>query len=74
MATVSITVPDAALPRIVDALCATGGWTAASGARGAFAHGVLVNYLRQCVINTEVAIAQAAALATLTQPTDPGLT
>jgi len=74
MAAISITIPDAQLPRVVSALCAAGGWTAANGAQGAFARNVLMGMIRQCVINVESGAATAAAIAALPTVVDPGLT
>jgi hypothetical protein len=62
MATITLTIPDAALPRLVDALCALGGWEADSPiARGAFARGVLIAWARDQVVAHEARLARQAA-------------
>ena len=65
MATISLTIPDAALPRVVDALCARGHWTPETpGTRGAFAKAELARWLREEVREYE----RAEALAALQAP------
>lgn len=50
MAQFVITIPDAEVPRVVDALCADGRWTAESGmTRGEFARHRIVRYVKAVV-------------------------
>ena len=65
MATITLTIPDAALPRVVDALCAYGGQAADSPvAKGAFAKGVVGSWVKSIVRAHEAQqAAEAARLA-----------
>lgn len=66
MATVSITIPDASLARVVDALCKSGFWSADTGlTRNEFARQEVARMIRQRVIETErqTLLADAAAAA-----------
>jgi hypothetical protein len=65
MATIVLTIPDAVLPRVVDALCATGGREENSTvAKGVFAKRVLIDWVRDQVILNETRLAQEAARLT----------
>ena len=68
MATIALTIPDAALPRVVDALCARGHYSADEGAKGAFAKKVLAQWLREEVQRYEQAEADKVALAAVVPP------
>lgn len=64
MATISITIPDAVLPRVIDALCIDGGYERLSNPRPTkpqFARGHIAGYVRRVVIQVESQ--QAAQLA-----------
>lgn len=62
MAQLTLTSPDAALPRVVDALCAHGGWTAESGvARPQFARQHVAAYVKRVVRDHEDRTARDAA-------------
>lgn len=69
MATISLTIPDAALPRVIDALCARGHWSTETGvAKGPYAKTVLAQWLKEEVQRYEKAQAEQAALAAVTPP------
>lgn len=54
MATITLTFPDAAQPRIVDALCGLYGWTSESGlTRGQFSKQCTIDWLRHEVMRWE---------------------
>jgi hypothetical protein len=59
MATITLTIPDAVMPRVVDALCAEGGYV--SGSRGAFAKQQVVDHVRRVVRQYESRVARDAA-------------
>lgn len=62
MATITLNIPDAALPRVVDALCWTGGRSEDSTVvKGVFAKSVLVDLVRDRVVVYETQRAQEAA-------------
>ena len=62
MATITLTIPDAALPRVVDALCVYGGRSADSAlAPGAFARGVVAAWVKGIVVAHETQVAAEAA-------------
>lgn len=66
MADISLTIPDAQLARVVNALCAVGGYTGSPAdqpARRKFARGVLGDYVRQTVLQYEKRQAAAEAMA-----------
>ena len=63
MATITLNIPDAALPRVVDALCALDGYEPGSGPKGAFAKQVLIRIVKQTVKNHEAEIARRTAAA-----------
>lgn len=68
MASIQLDIPDAALPRVVAALCARGHYTAAEGPKGAFAKKVLAQWLREEVQRYEQVEADKAALAAVVPP------
>lgn len=70
MATITLTIPDAFMPRAVDALCAVGGWTSleADGPKGAFAKSVVATYVKTTVHAVESENAKAAALSAVVPP------
>lgn len=70
MATVTITIPDAQLPRFRDAFCAYIGLTAPADVTNANARLGLVQAAKNIVRNYETAQAEAAALAAVTDPPD----
>lgn len=69
MATVSITIPDAQLTRVVNALCDAAGLSRSS----ANARAAIIEHIKRTVINVERGVAEHAALAAVTPPSDPGL-
>lgn len=75
MAQISLTIPDAVMPRVVDALCAQSGdegpWTAESGlTRGQWAKREVVRYVRRVVIDYEARLARDEAGATAAAQAD----
>lgn len=74
MATIALTIPDAALPRVVDALCARGHYAPEEGAKGAFAKRVLADWLKDEVRRYELEQARLAALANVSSPTAVDIT
>lgn len=59
MATISITVPDAQVQRVVDALCATGHWTSDLGiTKNAFAKAEAERLIKERVLRYEATQAQ----------------
>jgi hypothetical protein len=68
MAVITLNIPDAQLPRIINGLCALNGVPAT----GANAKQVVVGWVTAMVLEQERLAAQAASLAGL--PGDPGLT
>ena len=71
MAVISITIPDAVAPRVVKALCDSGGFSVANGAN---AKQALVNYIKTTLANVETGKATQEAIAAVPAPVDPGLT
>ena len=68
MATLVLTYADAVQGRVVDALCARGGWKPADGPKGAFAKAVLQDFVMTVVRNYEAEQdAQAARVAAITR-------
>lgn len=65
MATIQIQIPDAVMPRVIDALTAQGEdgpWTAESGlTRGQWARREVIRYVRRVVIDHESRLARDAA-------------
>ena len=60
MATITLTFPDAVQPRVVDALCAEGGYDQLpepKPARGAFARSRVIRFVRETVRNYEASLA-----------------
>lgn len=70
MATITLNIPsDAALARIVNALCDDAGWSAASGVtKAAFAKKVVADMVRDRVQAAETAKAQRDAVAAAPVP------
>lgn len=76
MAQIVINIPAAQVSRVVDALCAAYGYTgdpADGTTKNAFAKQTVIDHIRRVVLGTERAVAEAAALAAVTEPDDPGL-
>lgn len=70
MAVIPLNVPDAALPRVIDALCWEGGYDTlelpegeAPPPRAQFAKSRVVRFVRETVRNHEANVAQEAARA-----------
>jgi hypothetical protein len=62
MATITLTIPDAVLPRVVDALCSYGDRAEdAAVAKGAFAKGVLIEWVTGVTFAYETRLAAEAA-------------
>jgi hypothetical protein len=72
MASISLTIPDAELARVVDALCGSGHWTAESGVtKNQFAKVELARIVRERVVAYERRLlveAAAAAAASVLEP------
>lgn len=70
MATMTITIPDAVAPRVLDALADRGGWDG-TGNKAAFAKGVVIDYIMSVTRNREAekdaATARDAAMAKATR-------
>lgn len=65
MASITVTVPDAVAPRVLDAVAATHGWDANTGiTKAQFAKKWLADQLKDTVRNYEIGQAQATARAT----------
>lgn len=60
MAVITITIPDAVLPRVIDGMASMHGWTAADGPKAAFAKKALIRYV---VANVRAAERQAEEAA-----------
>jgi len=69
MADITITVPDAVLTKVVDALCEYGDWTAADGSRTPFAKTVIIRWMKKVTIQREQRIDGAVATAAAEQDT-----
>lgn len=70
MATVSITIPDAQVARVVNAMCDAYGYVAGQGiTKAEFARQSLVRHVKNIVVGQEQATADAAALAAVVPPT-----
>lgn len=64
MATITITIPDAVLSRVLEGMCAAGGWTAESAVpKSAFAKNMIIDYIKATVRRTEDRAASQAAVA-----------
>ena len=76
MATITITIADEHMPRVVDALCIVGGWRSVEldGARGAFAKKVVMDYVRSTTREVEHQTALAAAKASVQVPSEVTIT
>jgi hypothetical protein len=71
MATIALTIPDAALPRVVEALCARGHWNAEIGTpKGVYAKQMLAEWLKAETLAYELRTAKEAAAAAVIPP-DP---
>lgn len=71
MAQITLTIPDAAITRVVDALCAGGHWSADLDiTRNAFAKREVARLVRERVVMIEDMQAKAA----LTPPVEPDVT
>ena len=71
MATITINIPDAAVPRVLEAMCSTGGYEPSDGlTKGAFAKRMLAQYVKRIVFEYEAMTAQRAALIVVPPPTD----
>lgn len=69
MAQISLNIPDAALPRVIEALCARGHWSPELGIpKGAFAKQALVAWLKDEVQRYEHRQAELAAVAAVVRP------
>lgn len=71
MATVTITIPDAQLDRVVEALCVTRGIGPPTPAN---AKAALVGWVKETTLNYDRQKAHTAAVASVAAPTDPGVT
>lgn len=69
MAQITLDIPTAALPRVVEMLCARGHWNAELGiAKGVFARQVHAEWLKEETLRYERRIAQEAAAAAVVDP------
>lgn len=66
MANITISIPDASLARVVDAMATTHGWTAADGPKAAFAKKQLIDYIVGNVRAAEKQTEDAARVSTVT--------
>lgn len=71
MATMTITIPDAQLDRVVEAVCVTMG---VGPATPAAARQAVIAWIRQTTLDYHSAKAQRTAVTQLPAQTDPGLT
>lgn len=71
MATITITIDDAQLPRVVEALCVTAGVSPPTGAN---AWAVVRDFIKRTTIEYERNRDQRAAAQAVPAPTDPGVT
>lgn len=74
MATITITIPDNQVARVVDAMCLAYGYRADDGDRVNFVKARLMDHLRQIVAAVEVAQLERDARATMQKPVDLSLT
>ena len=66
MATVTLTIPDAAMPRITEAFASTYGWNAQMGVtKAAFAKDQVIQFVKRTVVEAETRAAKQAAAASL---------
>ena len=70
MATITLTIPSAAVPRVVHALCAAGGYPNETDEN---AKKTVVEFIKATVRNVESGEAERAALAALAEPDTDGL-
>lgn len=69
MAQITITIADAQLSRVVDAICIAGSWNPDLGiTKNAFAKAFLVNYVKSTVLSVEYRQAQETALSAVVMP------
>jgi hypothetical protein len=72
MASITLTIPDAVVGRVIDALCLAGGWTAELGVtKPAFAKSEAARIIRERVVAIERGALRAQAeqsAATVTEP------
>lgn len=69
MATITITIPDAQVTRVLDGFCAAYGWDAEFGVpKAAFAKQKVAEHVRSIVLGYERALLDAAALAAVVAP------
>jgi hypothetical protein len=71
MATMTITIPDSELSRVVEALCVTQGVGPVNPANGRLA---VVSWMKRTVLEYDRSKANNAAVAAVAPPSDPGLT
>ena len=72
MATITLNIPDAVIPRVVDALCAAGHWSEDLGVtRNAFAKQEVARMVRERVVAIETEQARVAAEV---HPPEPDVT
>lgn len=71
MASVTFTIPDAAVPRYIHALSIAGGFRTESVAN---AKETVARFMRQTVRNIEYSESQSAALAAVAEPQEIGIT
>jgi hypothetical protein len=75
MASITITIPDASVPRVLDAMCSVGGYDPTSGlTKAAFARQMVAEYVKRTVRLDELNKAQAAALLAAQAPPEVDVT
>lgn len=75
MATITITIPDAVAPRVLDAVAVRYGWTATSNlTKAQFTKRVLTDLLKESVKMIEGQVASQAAVVTSNQQVDTDIT
>lgn len=73
MATITITIPDAQLTRVLDTLAKAYGWKTSDGPKPAFVRAAVAAQLKTMVLQVERSDANSAAVAAVPEPTDPGI-
>ena len=73
MATITITIPDAQLARVLDALARAYGWKTGDGPKPAFVRAAVAAQLKTMVVQVERGEAERSAVAAVPAPVDPGI-
>ncbi len=73
MATITITIPDAQLARVLDTLSKAYGWKTSDGPKPAFVRAAVAEQLKKMVLQVERSEAESVAVAAVPAPVDPGI-